>query len=305
MSNTGSDNVFTTLAYKWNIGSYSKPFHIIPIGDVHSDSPGHCRPTLNESLAHIRALHDAGEEYRVFGMGDYIDFCSDSERAKLARPGKGGLHESTNATHDKTADRAMQEFCDLFAFTKGKWIGVIQGNHYWKFLTGDAQEKGKTTDMVIAEQMGCKWLGWATYAILQLKYGTSQASLDIFASHGKGGGQLLGSPYNNVSKMRNIFPSADIYMMGHDHSKGVLPDTTLDAHVDSSKGVVVVKHKTQLFCRTGSFVTAYDDGEPNYVVRSLWSPSSIGHVEILGKTTRTRKCAGAKSMTRVDIKGIA
>lgn len=303
MSNIGADNVFTTKAYKWNIGKYSKPFHIIPIGDVHIDSPGHCRPTFQETIDYIRSLHNAGEEYRLFGMGDYLDQCSDSERNKLSRQGE--LHESTHATLDKSADRSVHEFCDLLSFTKGKWIGAIQGNHYWRYLTGCKQALGVTSDMIIADEMGCDWLGWANYTVIQLKYGTSSASLDIFASHGKGGGSLLGSPYNNVSKMRNVFPSADIYMMGHDHNKGVLPSTTLEVKMDGSTGAPVVRDKTQLCCRTGSFLKAYDDSKPNYVVRSLWSPSSLGHIEILGKATRTKKCSGITKMTRVNIKGIA
>jgi len=305
MSNEGSDNVFTTNAYEWNIGSYSKEFHIIPIGDVHFDSPGHCRPTFKETVAHIKKLHDAGVEYRLLGMADYIDQCSDTEREKLARQGKAGLHESTHATLDKAANWAVNEFCDMLAFTKGKWLGFKQGNHYWRFLTGKYQELGKTSDQVIAEKLGGKWLGWASYTVVQLKYNGSSVSFDIFSSHGKGGGTLLGSPYNNVSKMKNVFPSADIYLMGHDHSRGVLPDTTLEVVVDRKSGNPLVKDKTQLFGRTGSFLKGYEAGEPNYVVRSLWSPSSIGHIEIVGKASRSRKCVGVERMTRLELKGLA
>lgn len=303
MSNTGSDDVFTTKAYEWKIGSYAKQFHIIPVGDVHFGSPGHCSPTFKETIAHIKSLHDAGAEYRLLGMGDYGEQCSKSERAKLAH--QGALHESTHAILDKTANRSLQDLYEQLAFTKGKWIGFIQGNHYWKFLTGDEQEKGITSDQVLAEKLGGEWLGWASYIIIQLKYGTSATALDIFASHGKGSGQLLGSPYNTVSKMKNIFPSADIYMMGHDHSRGILPDTTLEVKMDHITGVPVVKDRNQLFCRTGSFLSGYDANKPNYVVGALWSPSSLGHVEIVGKVSRSRKCRGAKTMTRLSIKGLA
>ena len=303
--NIGSDNVFTTKVYEWDIGSYAKPFHVIPVGDVHFGSPGHCRPTFKETVAYIRKLHDEGAEYRLIGLGDYHEQCSDSERAKLARQGKAGLHESTHSILDATANRELQGLYTELEFTKGHWLGFIQGNHYWRFLTDDEQDKGKTSDQILAEQLGGEWLGWASYIVVQLNYGGSKTRLDIFASHGKGGGTLVGSPYNNVGKMRTVFPSADIYIMGHDHSRGIIPDTTLEVHIDSRTRKPVVKERTQLVCRSGSFLGGYDPDAPNYVVRALWSPSSLGHVEIVGKVTRSRKCAGLKRMTRMKLEGRA
>jgi hypothetical protein len=305
MSSAGSDNVFTTTVYEWKIGSYSKEFHIIPIGDVHFDSPGHCRPTFKETVAHIKKLHNEGVEYRLYGMGDYIDQCSDSERSKLARQGKEGLHESTHATLDRAANGAIKEYCDMLEFTKGKWIGFLQGNHYWRFLTGKYQELGKTSDQIIAEKLGGEWLGWASYNIVRLKYAKHTTCFDIFASHGKGSGQLLGSPYNTVNKMKNVFPNADIYMMGHDHSRGVLPETTLEVTLNKKSGNPIVKDKTRLFCRTGSFLKGYEAGEPNYVVRALWSPSSIGHMEIVGKCKRAATSDGKDRITKLTLKGMA
>jgi hypothetical protein len=303
--NIGLDNVFTTKVYEWDMPSFAKPFHIIPIGDVHRGSPGHCKPAFKETVAYIRKLHDEGAEYRLIGLGDYGEYCSDTEREKLARQGKAGLHESTHSLCDATSNREIQDLYGELSFTKDHWLGFVQGNHYWRFLTDDEQEKGKTSDQILAAKLGGEWLGWASYIVVQLNYGGCKTRLDIFASHGKGGGSLVGSPYNNVGKMRTVFPSADIYMMGHDHNRGIVPDTTLEVNIDSKNGQPVVKDRNQLICRTGSFLGAYKPGAPNYVTRALWSPSSLGHVEIVGKVTRTRKCTGMKRMTRLKLEGRA
>ena len=94
-------------------------------------------------------------------------------------------------------------------------------------------------------------------------------------------------------------------MMGHDHNRGTLAKQSLKVKVDQHTGQPSVKSKTQLCCRTGSFLKGYAINEANYVTRALWSPSSIGHVEILGKVSRSTKCAGMKQMTRLKLQGIA
>jgi hypothetical protein len=295
----GADGVFKTCSHKVRF-KQSDRLHIIPLGDIHSDAPSHCEDAWRATLDRIRTLHNEGTQYLLLGMGDYVDFASTTERSKLARQGE--LHESTHASLDKQADQNMRRLAKQLEFTKGHWIGWIQGNHYWRYLTG--ADTGKTTSMMLAEKLGGVWLGSAAYIVLTLQLGNGGRAkrLDIFASHGKSGGQLLGTPYNNVHKMRSVFPGADIYLMGHDHNRGTIPKPVLECRSPQKIGALPTVHaKRQIFGRTGSFLRAYDPSIPNYVVKSLMHPADLGHIEIVVKVSETSKSAQYGMTLQTDI----
>ena len=294
----GADGVFRTCLHKART-KQGQGLHIIPIGDIHHDAPSHCADAWQATLKRIKRLHDSDTPYLLLGMGDYVDFASTTERAKLAR--QGDLHESTHASLDKQATQNMNRLAKQLEFTKGHWIGWIQGNHYWRTLTG--ANTGKTTSMLLAEKLGGEWLGSAAYIKLSMQIGQSKKNkpVDIFASHGKSGGQLLGTPYNNVHKMRSVFPRADIYLMGHDHNRGTISKPVLNCTTSRTGGRPVVHAQRQVFGRTGSFLKAYDPGIPNYVVKSLMHPADLGHIEIVVTVSETRKTSQYGVTLQTDI----
>jgi hypothetical protein len=203
-----SSQMFFT-EHKMNLKvDFKKPITIIPFGDVHRDSHQHDKEKWKDFLAECRENDDDQTFYLC--MGDELDFMSTSER-KAVRD----LHESTISTFDDLMKARIWQLAEELKFAKGRFIGCLAGNHCHQMQTG------KWSTELLCEELDCKFLGYASYIRLSFegKKTTKAASVDIFASHGKGGGQLIGSPYNTVEKMRDVFQSADIYLMGHDHKK--------------------------------------------------------------------------------------
>lgn len=246
---------------------------IQPFGDVHRDSPNCDVDKWKRFLRHCKEHHNRHTYY--LGMGDLMDFASFSERKVLST-----VHESTLAKMDDVAMRDLEKFADEISFMKGNLLGLHHGNHEWKF------RDGRLATEVLCEMLDCPFLGYAAYIrLVACCKGTTVAlSTAIFSSHGKGGGQLLGSPYNAVEKMAKIFHDADIYLMGHDHHKGAVSRTTLyiDNHLNMGQ-------KRQWFGRTGSFLKGWVNDEPSYCIGRLYSPTDLGTIKFAVTISRSKK----------------
>jgi len=238
-------NTFQTKVVKHPVTS--KSIRIVPFGDIHRDSDN-CDVDRWRDFLRVCKERDDNNTYYL-GMGDYNDFASYSERKVL----KHGLHESTSLKFDKWAQKDVDCLAKELDFMKGRLLGLMHGNHEWQFMDGDlATER-------LCNKLGCSFLGCVCYLVITLKTrcnnAGSKAAVRIFASHGKGGGQLVGSSYNKVEKMRDVFPDADIYLMGHDHKKGAVSSSSLTAVL--SKSEITVKQHRQWFGRTGSFLRGW------------------------------------------------
>ena len=99
--------------------------------------------------------------------------------------------------------------------------------------------------------------------------------------------------------MRNICDDADIYMMGHDHKKGIIPVDVIGFR--RTKSGLEMYNKQKLIVRTGSFLKGYVEDEESYVMRSLLRPASLGIVKI---EIDVRRCyADGKDLYEVELNG--
>ncbi len=290
----GEDDVLTTHVCSIKLTSSKVPLHLHFLGDIHHDNSMCDHDAFRRTLDLIRVQHDAGIPYRIILMGDQLDRCSTSERSKLLH---SKVHESTQATWDRDALRDLTKLVDALWFAKDNILGVIQGNHYWRFFTGESA--GRSSDIIMAEKLGTKWLGFLSYLHLSLNYQGCCVGVDAVVCHGsRGGGKLVGSSINQVDDLRRVFPGAHIYAMGHNHKAGVIPAAALFARPPDGKdrmcgtGQLVVKERRQLLVRTGSFLKGYDQDTPSYVVRALWQPNTLGHAEVLLHVSRNRSESG-------------
>lgn len=273
-----SQNFFTEHRMKIT-ADWSKPISIVPFGDVHRDSHQHDYTKWREFIADCKEKDN--EQTYYLCMGDELDFMSTSER-KVTRD----LHESTHAAFDRMVEAHTLQLAEELSFAKGRFIGCLAGNHCHQM------QNGKWSTEVLCEELDCQFLGYASYIRLSIGMNNkknNRASIDIFASHGKGGGQLLGSPFNTVEKMRDVFQSADIYLMGHDHKKGAISDTTLwyDQHF-------TMQQRRQWFGRTGSFLRGWEPNVDSYIIQRMYPPTDLGAIRF--EVRLKRKCDG-KSKT--------
>ena len=275
-------------------------FTFIPFGDVHRDAPSFANEHWAEFLA--RGEQAAKYENALFlGMGDYIDCASTSERTII---GDDRLHESTRHMIENHARGAVTTLTNELSFMRGRLMGLLGGNHYMQFH-GDA-----TSDHLLAANLGAKFLGVCAFVRVIFEddsrmnkkgHASAATAIDIFAHHGRGGGVLCGSPFNVVQKMQDV-ADADIYLMGHDHSKGVIPARPR-LRLTSGGGGLAVKERTPALGRTGSFLKAYEPGMPNYNVDACRPPAALGWIEF--GLTYVRDRSNGKDITSVRIDSAA
>jgi len=286
------ETLFTTNKITIKLPSLKTPFKLIPFGDVHYYSP-HCDQDRFHTFLD-RCKRDDDEYTRYLTLGDLDDMMSASERGAL----DGKIHESSEATLDNFVLSQTTNLLDKLWFMKGRVLGMIEGNHHWKFRTGDLE--GKTNTQYMANRLGAKFLGGLSVMRLCFKFENTskKACVDIIMAHGKAGGKLAGTSINQLEDMRRIFPLADIYIFGHDHKRGCWPDSALQI-TSGNGGGINIKQKRQWFVRSGSFLRGFVDGQSTYAVGSLYKPTELGTVRIEIGFSRDRK--NGKDIISTDI----
>jgi len=230
---------------------------LVPFGDVHFGCVNHAGASFKRFLKWAKSLPNP----LFFGMGDYFDALSASER-RIIYGGK--LHDQTIKEFHKNAEERQARFLKLIDFMEGRLLGALDGNHEWIFENGESSTKR------LATSLGGPHLGVCTLLNLTIQKGTVRTPLTIYAHHGKGAGATLGGSLNGVAK-QSIGLEADIYLMGHDHKMvGGFADRLLLA---STGGV---KDRPVYAGRTGSFLKGYPTDTESYPVDAGYSPSTIG-----------------------------
>lgn len=243
---------------------------LMPVGDVHFGTLDF--PT-EKFVTHFRWGMDRGAWF--LGMGEYLDSASYSQRAIYNQ-----LRDSEKIKEDDKIRKQADELLGLIGFTKGRWIGLIEGDHRWDFVTG------RSVDQYIARGLGCDFLGTSTLLRLKLDHivprGHDEADCIVYAHHGVGSSQTAGGQLNKPESLLKWI-AADIYLMGHTHAKLADP---IDQQCITPDGVLY--HRTKIIARTGGWLAAYTATEPldldapvtesrgTYVEQRALMPSAMG-----------------------------
>ena len=241
----------------------TKPFNLVPIGDLHVGSEGFAQKAFQEFLKWVDGEF---EHPQYLGMGDYTDFMSPSNRASM-RAAK--VYDSSRAQIDIAARELTQQTFRLLEKTRGQWIGMLSGHHLWEF------QDGGTSDISLAQQLDARHLKSCAGIQICFKREDTNAQrghVGIWAHHGEGGGK-----YPIPKLIRDVvpyWPQADIWLMGHFHEnehKYIPRLKWMGQEIVSSNGVVAC---------TGGWLQGYVPGETTYVERGMLSPRSIGGMVI-------------------------
>ena len=204
------DTLYTTHKEVIELSSLHDKIPIWFFGDVHRDAVS-CD---EDRWRHFLKKSSQDEAYYM-GLGDYHDFASTKEQRILSRD---ALHETTMETLDEMVQKKNRAFANEIKHMRGKLLGLVEGNHSWKF------PNGVTSTEDLANRMGCEYLGWLTHYTLTVRFSNSRVqNVYIVACHGRAGGKRIGTSINQVEDMKAIFPMADIYIMGHNHDRGAWP----------------------------------------------------------------------------------
>jgi len=261
MKTTG---LFTIHEFTIPIEELGNPIYMIPFGDVHKDAPLHSQDKWHEFLEWAEKHKNA----YFLGMGDYNDFISTSERKAYDN---ADFHDSTKNRWSIAADDSTDAFYNDISFMKGRLLGLIEGNHFFKYSSGI------TSTQKLCERLDCKYLGCMTIIRIRFVWKDHSVVKDLCAHHGKGAAQLLGGSLNNVEKMM-AGVEADIFLMGHDHKGpvGFIPRMKLS----QSMGHLALVERKIFLGRTGSFLRGYVPGEVSYIADSCLNPANLGVMKI-------------------------
>ncbi len=282
-----TSGIFSTHAYTIPV-KYNKPFKLIFFGDVHRDAPAHAHDKWQDFLAYARKQKDAW----FIGMGDYLDSTSTSERECL-----GNIALKMHETFNNDQEKLQTAKCTLIAreldFMKGRLIGMINGNHFYDF-------KSKiNSDQMICHMLNTTYLGVCAFVRLTFAYQGRSHCRDLYLHHGMGAARLTGNSLNRVGQMAE-YAEADIYAMGHDHSKGAMPGQPR-MFLTSQTGALKLEFREPIVIRSGSFLKSYEAGSANYNVDACRGPKALGHVEVLVNVKCRAPIIGKKQVKEVEI----
>jgi hypothetical protein len=262
------------VAYKplvtWDLAKNQKMI-LMPIGDVHFGSEGFPTQHLIDNL-------DWAIEHgcTFIGMGEYLDFTSQSQRQHL-----GVLRDSTKQIMDDMVLEQAQQLLDILAPTKGRWIGMLEGDHRWDFLGGNS------VDQYLCKELKCAFLG--TSAMVRIDAGVKrhpEADTILYVHHGIGSSRSAGGHLIQVENLLKIM-DGDIFLMGHSHGK---VGSTIDRQAVTPDGIHY--HRSKILARTGAWLRVYAGHEPlpndepahksrgSYAEAKAYSPSALGGVII-------------------------
>ena len=245
---------------------------VMPIGDA---QVGVEATDLKRLKAHMEwGFHT--KHAMFLGMGDYVDMASPSNRRTLKA---AGLYDTVTEALQAKAKEDIKTFLQSTLYTKGAWLGLLQGHHYMDMADGS------TSDTQIAEALRAPFLGDA--ALVRIIFDKHKdvdglpVKADIWCHHGRGGGVGAAAPISLLEKTARGF-DADIYLMGHQHKKVATP---IDELFYSRDGRML--HRTKLLACTGSFLKGYLDNSMSegraggtYVEKGMMTPVSLGGIVI-------------------------
>jgi hypothetical protein len=248
---------------------------VLPVGDLQLGAPG-C------DIDRFKRHMEWGMEHGAYflGMGDYVDVASPSNRQAIRSI---DVYDSVTEQLEEGAAAKVGQFLDLVRGSEGRWLGLLEGHHFWPFMDGT------TSDVRIAQQLRAPFLG--TCAFVRLRFADKsnhKLTCTIWCHHGSGSGSAQAAPLTKLERLVGWF-EADIYLMGHYSRKGALPVSRLYM-ADGGR----LRHKKLILASTGGFVKAYDQGSRvsspyargGYAERGLMTPTALGGVGLYIRPAR-------------------
>lgn len=279
--------------HRYEIFSENKQkFYIIPFGDVHFGADLHYDEKFDEWCKKTAEFAKRNNVY-FLGMGDYLDLASTSERAILDNK---ALHSTTRVTFDDMYRKYVRRFADKISFMKGKIIAMVNGNHFSNLTTGI------NTDQLLCEYLNCHYAGVSCFIRVFVKNKIKRGNhFDIWAHHGLGGGRTAGASIMKLEHMMRV-ATADVYLMGHDHTKKASMDSVLS--LSDSRSGLTLRNRKIILARTGSFLRGYVHDKQSYIADAALPPTDLGTVLITCEPIRVSEKVRNKTIkdyTDIDL----
>lgn len=271
---------------------------VVPIGDLQytGESGSTVLRLLKDTIA--RGLD---RDAYFLGMGDYIDFASPSNRARLKT---ADLYDTAKKFIDESVRALNLElYQKVLAPTKGRWLGLLRGHHFHTY------ETGISTDNELCGWLEAPFLGTCGYVrILAMHKRSRLVSFTIWCHHGAGGGQSTGSPLLKLERQANHW-DADLFLIGHQSKLVSAPIERIYPIWDGP--IPHLAHRKIMLACTGSFSRGYMVGtkqgaEPagDYVEQKMLTPTALGAITVRFSWQRSEAKGlpnGRRTTTKKDL----
>lgn len=243
------------------------PFKLMPLGDI--QWTGFKGSTALELLRR-RIDYGLEQDAMFLGLGDYIDFMSPSNRARLAA---ASLYDNAKDVIEAAAlDLTYELFEKILKPTKGRWLGLLEGHHMSEL------QDGTTTDQLLAELLGTAFLGTTVMGRIRFP---AQGDVTFWATHGQGGGGRAAAPLTKLETMSNYW-DANLFLIGHMTKLATAPIERVYA---SWYGQVPhLQHRKIMLVGCGGFSKGYVEHSKQgkvprgtYVEQKMLVPTSLGN----------------------------
>jgi len=220
------------------------PFTLAPLGDIQFGAAG-C--DIDKLKRHIEFGIEHG--WYFIGMGDYLDTFSPSNRALLK---VANLYESGVTLIDDAIRGRAEELVEIIS-AKGRWLGIVHGDHTHTF------EDGQPVDALISQMLGAKYLGTSGFLLIQPK-GMTQP-FRVWAFHGKRTSGTNPTGLTPEFERQKARFEADLFLMGHAHLNYAYRTDVLFSY-EESEGFGI-GHRDVVGVATGSFLNGWAYGSHN------------------------------------------
>lgn len=258
---------FQTLVYDVFLNSYHDVMNLIFFSDVHHDTQSLCKHSWNEFNKESKQRLQNNKNTFFIGVGDYQDFMASSERKKIKN---SDIHETTVERLDRIVKQDSELFLKDISYMKDHTIGLSEGNHTWIY------QDGVSSTEYLCKNLNTTYLRWLFVVCLRIHIHKSRIlTVKICGCHGKYSGKRAGATINGVEDLIKVISDCDIYVMGHDHHRGVIPIASLETKL-CPDNKLKLREKYSYLCRSGSFKKGIIEGKSSYECKSLLSPSVLG-----------------------------
>ena len=276
-----------------------KPLDVWFIGDIQwagIKQGGTALSHLTQTLKDALAAEQEGREVRFIGMGDYTDFASPSNRARLK---SANLYDTATDIIDHKAEELTEEIGEYLKPTRGKWLGLVEGHHLHEL------KDGTTTDMRLCTMLDAQFLGTTGLINLTFRRDTARIPVVIWCHHGVGNGQTGYYPLGRLEKVAAVWEGVDVFAMGHTTKKAV--EWTNKPFPRWGGHHYDISHRKVTLVGTGGYSKYYIEGamqgripRGGYAEQRMLAPAIIGSPVVHIRPRRT-SVGSKKDHVSVDI----
>jgi len=246
--------------------SKSWKWKFTPLGDIHIGAAGCDEKSFKKK---VREIAEDENHWTIF-MGDHCECVTQKDPRWDEKAVADWMFEKE--VRGKIVQAQMERFLELVEpIPKERILGVHEGNHESKVRSHHQQD----LTMDIAEAKGVTYLGQEAFTRVVFERANSREShqLDIFSTHGSGGGRKTGAKVNKIEDLGG-FIEARVYLMGHVHDKIVTSKPMLHMNREMQ-----LKARNRIFAITGTFLKTYHTGN-SYGAQALYPPTAIGAITL-------------------------